>query len=74
MLNDAKKQWLIHNKINVDDVESVDERECLVTFKDGVTRRITECYTRVMGYIRPTTEFNKGKFSEFKERKYFKAE
>ena len=30
-----------------------------------------EVWTRVMGYHRPTTSFNKGKFSEHKERKFF---
>ena len=28
-------------------------------------------WTRVMGYHRPVSEFNKGKKSEFKERVYF---
>lgn len=27
-----------------------------------------------MGYIRPSTEFNKGKRSEFETREYFKEE
>ncbi len=30
-----------------------------------------EIWTRVMGYHRPVSEFNKGKKSEFKERVYF---
>ena len=30
-----------------------------------------EVWTRVMGYHRPTTSFNKGKQSEHKERKFF---
>ena len=30
-----------------------------------------EVWTRVMGYHRPTTSFNKGKQSEHKERKHF---
>lgn len=33
------------------------------------TRR--ECWTRVMGYHRPTTSFNKGKQSEHRERRHF---
>jgi len=32
-------------------------------------RQPCEVYTRVMGYIRPITEFNKGKRAEYTERK-----
>jgi anaerobic ribonucleoside-triphosphate reductase len=28
-----------------------------------------ECYTRVVGFFRPTSQFNKGKAEEFKDRK-----
>lgn len=37
-------------------------------------RTKTEIYTRVMGYHRPVSEFNRGKKSEFYERKCFKEE
>ena len=37
-------------------------------------RQKCECYTRVMGYIRPTSEFNTGKKAEFDERKCFTEE
>ena len=30
-----------------------------------------ECWTRVMGYFRPYSQFNKGKKSEFDDRKWF---
>lgn len=30
-----------------------------------------ECWTRVMGYFRPYSHFNKGKKSEFEERVWF---
>ncbi len=33
-----------------------------------------EVWTRVMGYHRPVSEFNRGKKSEFKERVYFKED
>lgn len=33
-----------------------------------------EVWTRVMGYYRPVSEFNRGKKSEFKERIYYKVE
>ena len=35
-------------------------------------RQPCEVWTRVMGYHRPTTSFNKGKQAEFAERKYFR--
>lgn len=34
-------------------------------------RQPCEVWTRVMGYFRPVDNFNKGKISEFNERKYF---
>ena len=33
-----------------------------------------EIWTRVMGYFRPTDNFNIGKKQEFKDRKYYKIE
>lgn len=39
------------------------------------TQRVKcEIWTRAMGYCRPVSNFNKGKQSEFKERKYFTEE
>lgn len=35
-------------------------------------RQPCEVWTRVMGYLRPVSEFNKGKKSEFYSRKSFK--
>lgn len=37
-------------------------------------RQECEVWTRVMGYHRPKSEFNKGKKSEFEERKCFTEE
>lgn len=37
-------------------------------------RQKCEIWTRVMGYHRPVSEFNKGKRSEFYERKCFVEE
>lgn len=34
-------------------------------------RQPCEVWTRVMGYFRPVSGFNKGKKSEFNERKWF---
>lgn len=70
MLSKAEKSILKSNRIEEEDVESV-STDMLVTFKDGSQRRICEVWSRVMGYLRPSTEFNIGKYSEFKERKYF---
>lgn len=44
-----------------------------VELKEG-ERQKCEIWTRVMGYCRPVSEFNKGKKSEFKERKCFSEE
>ncbi|MDR2458542.1 MAG: anaerobic ribonucleoside-triphosphate reductase [Holosporales bacterium] len=35
-------------------------------------RTVCEVWTRVMGYYRPIAAFNKGKRSEYKDRKCFK--
>ena len=48
------------NIINIEDVK-LDDSE----------RQRCEIYTRVMGYIRPTTEFNVGKKGEFNSRVCF---
>lgn len=37
-------------------------------------RQPCEIWTRVMGYHRPVSEYNKGKKSEFYSRVYFKEE
>lgn len=47
-----------------------------MTTEDGIElkdeeRQRCEIWTRVMGYFRPVDNFNKGKKSEFAERKYF---
>ncbi len=39
--------------------------------KNEAQRQPVECWTRVMGYFRPVTQFNRGKQSEFKERVWF---
>ena len=36
-----------------------------------VKRQRCEVYSRVVGYIRPVTQWNKGKQSEFADRKVF---
>jgi len=39
--------------------------------KKVVTRQRCEVYSRVVGYIRPVTQWNPGKQSEFDDRKTF---
>ena len=46
--------------INFEDIKLSDEE-----------RQPCEVWTRVMGYLRPVSEFNKGKKSEFYSRVYF---
>lgn len=43
--------------------------EILAQYADE--RQPVECWTRVMGYFRPLSQFNKGKQSEFAERQWF---
>ena len=51
------------NTINIEDVKLSDEE-----------RQPCEIWTRVMGYHRPVSEFNKGKKSEYYSRKCFVEE
>lgn len=73
MLNEATLKLLKVHNIDPETVSYVDEN-MLVTFKDDTQRRICEVYSRVMGYIRPSTEYNVGKMGEFKSRKCFEEE
>jgi len=43
--------------------------------KDPILRnfRVTEVYSRVVGYLRPTEQWNASKQQEFKERKTYKC-
>lgn len=44
------------------------------SFLDNAKRTVCEVWTRAMGYCRPVANFNKGKKSEFAERKCFTEE
>lgn len=70
MLSEWAQGVLKQNRIDPEDVTDVSS-SFEVTFKDGSRRQICEVWTRVMGYCRPTTEFNVGKYSEFADRKMF---
>lgn len=74
MLNEKQKAFLSQNNIRKDDVEGVDVQQNTVTFKGNVVRTVCEVWTRVMGYHRPFSEYNKGKKSEFLTRKCFTEE
>lgn len=50
--------------------DNVMEKVININLKD-CERQPCEVWTRVMGYFRPTSEFNCGKKAEFVERKYF---
>lgn len=45
------------------------DKELLQKFEDE--RQPVECWTRVMGYLRPKSAYNVGKQSEFNERVWF---
>lgn len=53
-------------------IENMPEGQVPVTILKDSERQPCEIWTRVMGYFRPLSEFNKGKRSEFCSRKYFK--
>lgn len=41
--------------------------------KKRITRQRVECYSRIVGYIRPISQWNPGKKSELGDRKVFKV-
>ena len=51
--------------------ETTTSQQVQIKLKDE-ERTPCEVWTRVMGYHRPTSSFNPGKQSEFKERKWYK--
>ena len=48
--------------------QEIDDRTITLTDEE---RTLCENWTRVMGYFRPVRDFNPGKQSEHRERKYF---
>ena len=70
MLSEFELSVLKNNKINPEDVDSVDS-SLIVTFKDGSKHQIVESFSRVMGYLRPMSEYNVGKRQEHEDRQYF---
>lgn len=73
MLDEWAKYQLKMNKIPEEDVAEM-STDMEVTFKDGTKRRICEVFSRCMGYLRRTVDFNVGKRSEYESRKNFTEE
>lgn len=71
MLSEFELAVLKNNSINPDEVEAV-SKEYVVTLKDGTKHQIVECYSRVMGYIKPMSEYNVGKRQEHDDRQLFR--
>ncbi len=51
------------------DENLVDEKGNIIVPREK--RQRTEVYSRVVGYLRPVNQWNKGKRAEFKDRKTF---
>jgi hypothetical protein len=54
----------------MNDMSVLTQAQPTLTLKDEERTRC-EVWTRVMGYHRPVTSFNKGKQSEHRERRFF---
>ena len=74
MLDEQKLRQVRELNLGDDIIEQIDDYDDarqIVTFKDGSEHQVVECYCRCMGYIKATSQYNKGKQSEFNERKWF---
>ena len=54
----------------MNDMNAIEQAHPAITLKDEERTRC-EVWTRVIGYHRPTSSFNKGKQSEHRERRFF---
>jgi anaerobic ribonucleoside-triphosphate reductase len=70
MLSEFELAVLKNNNIDPDEVEGV-STSYEVTLKDGTHHQLCEVYSRVMGYIRPMSEYNVGKRQEHADRVLF---
>lgn len=73
MLDEWAKYQLKLNRIPEEDVDNV-TTDMVVKFKDGSEKCICEIFSRCMGYLRRTVDFNVGKYSEYESRKTFTEE
>jgi|GEM_PF-785363 hypothetical protein len=74
-LQDAELVNLYHSKKYHSkklDLNISTTKEKTMTQLNNQDRQKCEVWTRVMGYHRPVSAFNKGKQSEHKERQHFK--
>ena len=61
---------LIYEKDN-EQIKAYKCKECYEEDKSLRDYQPCECYSRIVGYLRPTSSWNKGKEQEYKERKTF---
>lgn len=70
MLSEFEIAVLNNNAIDPEQVKEV-SKEYVVTMKDGSKHQICEVYSRVMGYVKPMSEYNVGKRQEHADRTLF---
>lgn len=70
MFTEFEEAVIRNNRLDADLIESI-EPTLVVHYKDGTTHQIVENYSRVMGYLRPMSEYNIGKRQEHEDRQLF---
>lgn len=70
MLSEFEMAILKNNRINPEEVDGV-STSYVVKMKDGSEHQLVETYSRVMGYLRPMSEYNVGKRQEHADRTLF---
>lgn len=73
MLSEFEQAVIRNNGLNMDEVEGI-TTSYEVTLKDGSKHQLCEVYSRVMGYLRPMSEYNIGKRQEHSDRVLFNVE
>lgn len=71
MLNDEQAYVARQNGLDPDTLQSIDVQTGRVVMLDGSEHQICQVITRVMGYHRPVTDWNKGKQAEHTQRRLF---
>jgi anaerobic ribonucleoside-triphosphate reductase len=71
--NNSKLKRLLHNYNKENEMSQTTTESTAITLSNE-QRQACEVWTRVMGYHRPVSAFNKGKKSEHKERLHFKEQ
>jgi len=74
--HDCKKTLQINDQVVPYETNSGTFYKCKSCYeKDPVLRNFQKCevYTRIVGYMRPVEQWNKGKAEEYKDRKVFKV-